>query len=369
MKAILATFFLIAVAPAVGQEAASLARNLRKPDRTLVDPRSIELKDAPEDDNFWCSEPNVDPLPYSNCDANDIIYRLPLYGGMTNAIKLILLGAIQAFEENRCFFVDEGESHLNNFDRVNYHENGFISRYFERIGLYNEDPLVQKALKENRIRSLTWQEVWAPARNRRMFNQLTSIPSLGYENVPGHEIKTLMMKRMWRPLPATREATCDRFYHLLGHKEFLAMSVRRGDKGTTEHFEFISMDVYIEAARVAIRDKFDNIPPAIFVASDDCSVLPTLRTGRPDWHFVSECDNTDQKGFDLNDMKDWGPAEYDEHYGKFFSELYAMAASKYWIGVTYTNVSWFVYFMRGGKMENFELLDAPAGTEAVLKNW
>jgi hypothetical protein len=47
MKAILATLFLTAVAPAVGQEGASLAQYLRSPDRThtLVDPRTIELKD------------------------------------------------------------------------------------------------------------------------------------------------------------------------------------------------------------------------------------------------------------------------------------------------------------------------------------
>jgi len=345
------------------------------PDRPTIASDALQTAGAPESapelDNFWCSEPNVDRLPYTNCDANDIIYRIPLFGGMTNAIKLVLLGAIQAFEENRCFFVDEGESHLNNFDRINYHENGFISHYFERIGISNEDPLVQKALRENRIRSLTWQEVWEPLRNRRMYNQLTSIPSLGYENVPGHEIKTLMMKRLWRPLPAVREATCNRFYKLLGRQEFLAISVRRGDKSTTENFDIVTMDAYIQAAEVAIRDKFDNIPPVIFVATDDCSVLPTLQSSRPTWRFVSECDNThqEQEGFDLKDMKKWGPAEYDEHYGKFFSELYAMTASKYWIGVAYTNVSWFVYFMRGGKMENFELLDAPAGTEVILQNW
>ena len=173
---------------------------------------------------------------------------------------------------------------------------------------------------------------------------------------------------MWRPLPSVREQTCKRFYQLLGRQDFLAMSVRRGDK-TTENFDFVSMETYILAAEAAIRDKFENIPPVIFVATDDCTVLPTLRSSRPTWRFLSECDNSHQEGFDLRDMAKWGETEYDEHYGKFFSELFAMAASKYWIGVTYTNVSWFVFFMRGGKMENFELLDAPAGTNQVLQNW
>jgi hypothetical protein len=46
MKAILATLFLTAVAPAVGQEGASLGtNNLRNPNHVLVDPRTIELKD------------------------------------------------------------------------------------------------------------------------------------------------------------------------------------------------------------------------------------------------------------------------------------------------------------------------------------
>ena len=45
MKAILATLFLTAVAPAVGQEGASLANTLRNQNHVLIDPRTIELKD------------------------------------------------------------------------------------------------------------------------------------------------------------------------------------------------------------------------------------------------------------------------------------------------------------------------------------
>jgi hypothetical protein len=155
---------------------------------------------------------------------------------------------------------------------------------------------------------------------------------------------------------------------MLGRQDFLAMSVRRGDK-TTENFDFISMSSYLEAADKAIQEKFEGIPPIIFVATDDCSVLSTLRESRPTWRFISECDKHHQEGFDLRDMAKWTNQDYDEHFGKFFVELFAMAHAKYFIGIGYTNVSWFVYFMRGGKMENFELLDAKQGTTQVLQNW
>jgi hypothetical protein len=341
------------------------SRRIRR--KLLFDPRSTETKQMSQQgetlsENFWCSEPDLPPLPFDTCNIDDIIYRVPLYGGMTNAVKLVLLAVIKAFEENRCFFIDETLSHLNNFDKVHFYEHGFYSRYFERIGLSNEDPRVQKAMTENRIRELTWQEVWSHKRYRRMHDQLSSIPSLGYENILGHELKTIMLRRMWRPLPALREAACTRMYDLVGHNPFLAINIRRGDKDAEQNIdEFLSMENYAVAADEVIREKFQNIPPTIFVASDDCTVLPELRSKRPTWHFVSECDKIQSKGFVLQEMQNWGPEEYDEHYHKFFTELFAMYTSSFWIGVAYTNVSWFVYFMRGGKMENFWLLDKPKG--------
>jgi hypothetical protein len=101
----------------------------------------------------------------------------------------------------------------------------------------------------------------------------------------------------------------------------------------------------------------------IFVASDDCTVLPELRSKRPQWNFVSECDKVMQnsKGFVLSDMEHWGLKDYDQHYEKFFTELYAMYIASFWIGIAFINFIWFVYFMRGGKMEIFWLVDKPKG--------
>lgn len=349
----------------------------------------------------WCSaetNPEYGPLPYETCDASGIIYRIPLEGGMTNAIKMVVLGAIRALEEgNRCFFIDETYSHLNNFDKVNYYHNGFYARYFEKIGLYNEDPRVQLALKEGRIRSLTWVEVWKPLEYRRVFGGTTSIPSLGYHQVPNHMLKAILLKRLWRPLSSIRDTTCARVRETLTGSPstsqispFIAMSVRRGDK-QTELFEFISMEKYLLAAEKIIHSQFQGIAPTIFVASDDCSVLPTLRSNRPHWNFVSECDTEKNNqhdpqqssstttegeqqqqqgvGFDLRNLKQWGPEEYDAHYGKFMAELYAMTMAKYWIGVTYTNVSWFVYFMRGADTTTFQVLDSSIGSESFIRSF
>ena len=381
---------------------------------SVLDPKSVLRKPrvrklSSQAAQTWCGEEASSlpsPLEYDQCNADDIIYRIPLFGGMTNALKLVLLGAIQSFQEGRCFFVDEAQANLNTFDRKNYHDNGFIQRYFAKIGLHDQDVRVRKALKENRIRSLTWKELWVNTEVRRMFNSQTSIASLGIQNMENHDLKKLvsvepcaqcallpiyiyyilnilttnlliptqMMRRMWRPKPEVRERTCRTLqeYGLLDDKDFMTFSIRRGDK-STEQFDFITMQDYVEAAEDAVQHKFDGKPPTVFVATDDCSVLPTLRTVRPGWRFVSECDRTvpkenEDEGFALSAMGQWSNEETDDHFSKFFVELYAMALSKEFIGVAYTNVAWWAFFMRTNR-DSFRLLDAGENQQNVLDAW
>jgi hypothetical protein len=124
-------------------------------------------------------------------------------------------------------------------------------------------------------------------------------------------------------------------------QEYIAFSIRRGDKGTVEKFEFLPMNKYIDEAETVIKERFGGIAPPIFVATDDCTVLATLRKVRPTWTFISECDShATAEGFALQDMQKWTKKDYDDHFGKFFVELYAMANSKVFIGISYTNVSW-----------------------------
>ena len=92
----------------------------------------------------------------------------------------------------------------------------------------------------------------------------------------------------------------------------------------------------------------EPLVPAIFVATDDCTVLKELREARPMWHFVSECDNlsNEANGFVFKDMKEWTEEQTDAHFHKFIAELIALASAKYFIGVSTTNVTYWVYFMR-----------------------
>lgn len=72
--------------------------------------------------------------------------------------------------------------------------------------------------------------------------------------------------------------------------------------------------------------------------------MQEFRDLRPGWTFVSECDKPlykeEEHGFVLDDAQSWSEEQLDRHYQKFFTELYAMAFAKHWIGVKYTNVSW-----------------------------
>jgi hypothetical protein len=276
----------------------------------------------------WCLKPNLQPLPYTFCNHSDMINELPLIGGLTNALKMVLLGTILSFEENRCFFIDESKSHLHLRANSSNIPESFIDKYFEPIGLSARDAIVAKARAENRIQRRDWEELWTTTHNRRARHQTFDIPSLYYTQMPGHRLKGVMLRRMFRWLPHVQQNACHSLetYGLLD--EFMAFSVRRGDK-TLENFEFATSEQYIQAAQAALPQWFNDAAPKIFVATDDCSVMAEFREKRPSWTFLSECDRENSHndhGFALNDVKDWDDADTDRHYNKFFVELLAMAS-------------------------------------------
>ena len=289
----------------------------------------------------WCAAPILPPLPYDQCKKKQTINSVPLYGGLTNSLKMVLLGTILSFEQDRCFFVDESESELIKRGDNQQALDSFINRYFEPIGLARSDPLVQRAVANHNVEVQDWTKVWENTGARRMYGQTSSIPSLGYPLTEGHQLKRVMLRRMWRPLPHVRHETCRGLAQHDLTDDFMTFSVRRGDKATEENFSYASVQQYIDGAERAIPDHFGGRVPTIFVATDDCTVLPEFRQLRPSWKFVSECDSAQQvkghAGFALAEMTAWSQADTDAHYRKFFIELYAMAISKYFIGVWYTN--------------------------------
>jgi hypothetical protein len=197
-----------------------------------------------------------------------------------------------------------------------------------------------------------------------------TLDALGYKDAGGHDLKRNMLKRVWRPLPAVRDATCTQLESYIHGEEYIALSIRQGDK-STEGFTFATVDQYVSQVEEIVPTHFGGHVPLIFVATDDCAPLQELRKVRPNWRFVSECDRLEQHGFVLQDHKKWSKAELDNHYAKFFVELFAMAGSKVWIGVAYTNVSWWVYFMRQKTEEKtFFLLDTKgSGSKAAPMMW
>jgi hypothetical protein len=289
---------------------------------------------------------------------------------MTNALKMVVLGTIMSFEEGRCFYVDESRSSLNVVK--NGTTEGFINKYMETIGLEKDDPFVQQSFKTGKVETRVWNEYWDDLTMRRVYNKMYNLPYLGYENIEGHQLKREIIRRLWRPLPEFREATCQALdQHNLGD-EYLAFSVRRGDK-SLEKFAFTELKDYIAYAE-AQAYRFGGQVPKIFVATDDCTVMKEFRQMRPTWTFVSECDKEEEKqqeqGFALADVKTWDEEQQEAHFKKFFVEIYALALAKVFIGVSYTNVSWWVYFMRPFR-HSFILLNKPSHAQDhdVLDNW
>ncbi len=165
-------------------------------------------------------------------------------------------------------------------------------------------------------------------------------------NVDNILLKKNFLRRFFKILPRFRELACSRLSEHGLNDEYIALSIRRGDK--ILEFELESdLQPYIDRAENAVLSHFNGILPKFFVATDDCSVMEELRELRPNWNFVSECDNaTESNGFVITEMKYWSEEQTDSHYEKFITEMIAMASAKYFIGVSTTNVSYWVYFMR-----------------------
>mmetsp|Transcript_44175 Transcript_44175/g.65496 ORF Transcript_44175/g.65496 Transcript_44175/m.65496 type:complete len:397 (-) Transcript_44175:86-1276(-) len=318
----------------------------------------------------WCTPSILPPLPYEECEKKDTLNSVPLYGGLTNSLKIVLLGTILSFEEGRCLIVDESESELIKRKDSSQGLQSFINRYFEPIGLDATSSKVDNFKKRNKIKVRSWDEVWSDYdHNRRTYGHLSDIESLKYFKMEGHQLKRAMMRRMWRPLPQVRDATCSALANHGLQEEFITISIRQGDKKSEENFEFATMQQYVDEAERSIPVHFGGVVPKIFVATDDCGVLPELRALRPQWTFVSQCDLHSEQGFALKDMKDWSLEMTDEHFHKFFVELFAMASAKVFIGIWYTNVTWWAFFMRSADRTTFKLLDTPGVEDRESLDW
>ena len=313
----------------------------------------------------WCNPPTEEPLPYEQCKFTDSIFRIGVHGGLTNALHFILKGAIWAFEEDMCFFVDE----ITHGSKMAYRETTegsiypFLTRYFEQIGQPRESDKVQAYLKSNKIIDIGYHQIQyheygkqsggLQVEDYKGRHEIRDIQPLYLWEKDNIWLKKHMLRRLFRIKAEARNRSCAR---LMSHgltEDYIALSVRRGDKALEYEIES-SMQPYIDAAEKAIQSHFGGITPSFFVASDDCTVLEDLRTLRPEWNFVSECDKAqnDENGFVIDEMKYWTTKQTDQHYYKFITELIAMSSAKFWIGVSTTNVSLFSYWMRGYDQED-----------------
>lgn len=274
-------------------------------------------------------------------------------------LPILPKGAIWAFEEGVCFFVDEQGISPARIAERSPSENTifpFLERYFEPIGLPRDSEVVKKATNHEWFISPTYHQIQYHEFGRRsgglttfdnpIRHKIRSLEYLELWDMENIHLKKLMMRRLFRILPEMRNIACSRLSATGLQDEYIAMSVRRGDKALEFEIES-SLQPYVDKAEIAIRTHFGGVTPTIFVASDDCSVMQELREFRPNWTFVGECDHaTEDNGFVIADMKTWSLEQTDRHYEKFITEMIAMASAKYFIGVSTTNVSYWIYYMR-----------------------
>ena len=80
----------------------------------------------------------------NNCNPNKPVNCIPLSGGLTNALKFILLVVIKTLEEVCSFYIDESQSQL--LLHIGEEAYSLIWQYFEPIGLHPDSIIVQKGI-------------------------------------------------------------------------------------------------------------------------------------------------------------------------------------------------------------------------------
>ena len=270
-----------------------------------------------------------------------------------------------AYEENVCYFVDEkGPNPASVADRELPLQkiDPFLERYFEPVSLPREHEKVQWAMKKHKFIEPDYFQIAYHTFGKHngglrlvddpLRHELKNIESLSIYEKDNIWTKKWMLRRLFRLLPHIRNVACSKLSALGLEEEFIALSVRRGDKELEYELES-SLQPYIDKAEIAVESHFGGKVPMIFVASDDCSVMGDIRKLRPQWVFVGECDNaSEENGFILSSMKKWTETQTDQHFEKFITEMIAMASAKYFIGVSTTNVSFWIYFMRHMEAED-----------------
>ena len=287
----------------------------------------------------WCDPPQLHPFNFEYCNTELPVNIIPMIGGLTNALKIIVLGAMKSMEDGRCFTIDETTGHLFRRENPDHQMKSFLQRYFEPMGLPYNHPIVKKAFHLNNTHRFdVVKELLTVEHVRKIHDHNYSIPYIWSTPLNGHVLKKVLIHRLWRPLDKVRIDTCAALEKQGLKDNYIAFSIRRGDKKTVEHFDFTNLEPYVEQAEKEVDKFFNGTQPRIFVATDDCSVMKELITMRPTWIFISECDPLNSYGFVLQETTKWTPSQTDQHFQKFFKELFGLALSQIFIGVGYTNV-------------------------------
>ena len=97
-------------------------------------------------------------------------------------LEIILLGAIDSFEEGQCFYLDESTSKLfvkgqSSSGSSSDSQHSLLTRYFEPIGLDSNSIVVQKVLMEDHVETRDWVKVFQPIEKRRISRSSHNIPS------------------------------------------------------------------------------------------------------------------------------------------------------------------------------------------------
>ena len=303
---------------------------------------------------------SLTPLDTFRCKNRTSLGCITLTGGsgFASAFFQVLQGVAAALALDMCFFLDESFTQLRHPSKKS-----FWNEYFEPFGLPVPKPDALKKMRGDQpgLHQSKWSHGrspivqlsfgWWPGGQGQMQELVTPLNPGGYfhsvalqetslkESLHGQRLEAdrELVRKVIRYRPSVGQAICSRFSHLGLRPDYIAITIRRGDKTLeVKHgnavFAPISWYVQVIEHLSGAQDA-----PQVFVTTDDGSTVQELREFRPNWEILSVAPGN-ETGFFLNDFGKQSQSHMHDHMMKFFLEVHAIANARYFIGTKTTNV-------------------------------
>jgi len=310
---------------------------------------------------------NLTPLETFRCTNRTTLgaITLPPGSGFGSSFQQVLNGIAAALQLDICFFIDERYSHLRHASWKS-----FWSKYFEPMGIPVPAASMFRGFEHGGwidgrhpfLQLSAWRKQKGVVELRTPLNpggfvhrvalQETSLKHVLHGQ--GLTAKQELVRKVIRYRAWVGNSICSRFSALGLRPDYIAITVRRGDKVLevrAGHAVAAPISWYVQI----IEHLSGEDVPQVFVATDDASSVQELRDYRPRWEILS-VSPANETGFVLNELRTLSASNIKEQQLKHFLELHALANARYFVGTQTTTVTKMGQILRRDKADNTTII-------------